>query len=79
VSKSKLIIMKGKKRSFAAENPNVDRSAAVRGRQDESKLTITLMRDGELYVSTHGHPVDWSNASHIMRVNKWRQQIFRYV
>ena len=75
----KLKILEGKKRSFAAENPNVDRSAAVRGQRDESRLTITLMRNGQQSVSEYGHVVDWSNASHIMRLNKWRQQVFRYV
>ncbi len=76
---SELINIKGKKRSFADENPNVDRSPAVRGRRDDSLLTITLMRNGQPFVSTYGREVDWSDASHINRLNKYRQQVFRYV
>jgi hypothetical protein len=77
--KSELIIIKAKKRSFADENPNVDRSPAVRGRRDDSLLTITLMRNGQPFVSTYGREVDWNDASHINRLNKYRQQVFRYV
>ncbi|MCJ1469121.1 hypothetical protein MMC07_007754 [Pseudocyphellaria aurata] len=64
-------------RRCLAANPGIDRSAAKRGRPDQSKLTITIRQpDGRPNkVSRYRGKVDFRKS--VRDLNKWRAQVFR--
>ena len=59
-------------------NSNVDRTEAVKGRRDDTRLVISLTDlNGKLKVGEYGHPVDWDNSNDIRSLNRWRSQYLR--
>ncbi|KAI9878831.1 MAG: hypothetical protein M1830_010400 [Pleopsidium flavum] len=70
-------VAKSSKRNFTDENPNVDRAPAIKGRRDDSKLTITLTRNGKQHVTKYTGGVDWNDNHSVHMLNRFRQQIFR--
>ncbi|KAI9809966.1 MAG: hypothetical protein M1825_000399 [Sarcosagium campestre] len=62
----------------AALNTGIDRSSAVRGNPDNSKLLVKVRVDDDesrdfLYHKT----VDWDDHKSIQQLNRWRQQVLR--
>ena len=66
-------------------NSHVDKEAAKRDNRDDSKLTITLRNPGGKadtvyrYSNVVHGTVDFSSPDLIRALNKWRNQIFRFV
>ena len=65
---------------------DLDRSPAVKGQVMPDKLTIVFGQpDDKMYrrwcfpQHNKGEDFDWQNMEHIRSLNKWRNQIFRYV
>lgn len=70
--------MSEKQEEMAKLNPKADRKEVKKGQGDATKLTITLVHpDGKMKSVTYKHPVDWNNADHVHKLNKWRAQHFR--
>ena len=69
---------------MASLNTQVDREPAIKGRRDDSKLTIKLKTPGDQVDLDYSYPkmvngtVDFTDSRTIRALNKWRTQIFRF-
>ncbi|KAG9243633.1 hypothetical protein BJ878DRAFT_509987 [Calycina marina] len=79
----------GKRRGELAVEPveGLDRSPAVVGRREVSKLSVSYktkkyddqqrLIDGAGAIYRYPHEMDWNNRDHVKKLNAWREQIHR--